>query len=206
MGAAAGRSLPRTRPHLAHDSAVARAGTDLTQLTGVTSRAASLARTVAQGLDRSRQPFRPFLPGQHRTAAPRQPTQATGSLRSEVEDIEAVARDPPLRASDQLIRPVVGPRRMNDLRVPASRPAFLWALYRIFPASVPVWRGRCLLHPSALRGHRRPWNVNQRGGGTTSSVWLSALTILKAAGRASEPWAGIPPALLRSIGVPLATW
>jgi hypothetical protein len=49
----AGRSLPRTRPHLAHDSAAARAGTDLTQLTGVTSRAASLARTVAQGLDRS---------------------------------------------------------------------------------------------------------------------------------------------------------
>jgi len=42
-----------------------------------------------------RQPCRPFLPGQHRTAAPRQPTLATGSLRCEVEDIEAVTRDPP---------------------------------------------------------------------------------------------------------------
>ena len=46
-----------------------------------------------------RQPCRPFLPGQHRTAAPRQPTPATGSLRSEVEDIEAVARDPPIGAA-----------------------------------------------------------------------------------------------------------
>jgi len=49
-----------------------------------------------------RQPCRPFLPGQHRTAAPRQPTPATGSLRSEVEDIEAVARDPPNCSLDAL--------------------------------------------------------------------------------------------------------
>jgi uncharacterized membrane protein YccC len=74
-----------------HDSAaVARAGSDLTQVAGITSRAASAARTVADDLDRPPVSgvFRSSPPGMELPRHDRPPS-ATGSLRSEVEDIEA---------------------------------------------------------------------------------------------------------------------
>jgi hypothetical protein len=74
-----------------HDSAaVARAGTDLTQLAGITGRAASVARTVADDLDRPHV-SRAVRSSPARTEPPRldRPTPGTGSLRSEVEDIQA---------------------------------------------------------------------------------------------------------------------
>jgi Fusaric acid resistance protein-like len=76
---------------VAHDSAaVASAGSDLTQLTGVTCRAASVARTVADDLNRS-PASRVVRSSPAGMDMPRRdgPTPVTGSLRSEVEDIEA---------------------------------------------------------------------------------------------------------------------
>jgi uncharacterized membrane protein YccC len=76
---------------VAHDSAaVARAGSDLTELAGVSSRAASVARTVAEDLNRSpaSRVVRSSPAGMEPSRRDR-PTSATGSLRSEVEDIEA---------------------------------------------------------------------------------------------------------------------
>jgi hypothetical protein len=69
---------------------VARAGTDLTQLAGITGRSASVARAVADDLDRPPVSgvFRSSPPGMELPRHDR-PTPATGSLRSEVEDIQA---------------------------------------------------------------------------------------------------------------------
>ncbi|MFD3457912.1 FUSC family protein [Streptomyces sp. NPDC058691] len=77
---------------IVHDSsALAHRGNDLTELAGITHRAASAARAVADNLDghQARPPV-PSAAAALEPARPEQQTPVTGSLRSELEDIERV--------------------------------------------------------------------------------------------------------------------